>query len=183
MEYKEIFEDDPEYHGKAARFSGKVREITQFLAEWPHTAPVEKPPFESPKKAIYDQPCHLCHAQQIWEQPKKVIQSVPGVEFVDLPESEWCCGSAGIYNVTHYGMAMRVLDRKMNNIEQTGADLLLTANPGCLLQLRYGVNDRGLPMEVKHIVELLDDGTGYQNGHSKDEKCQTCGRKPRPECR
>jgi len=182
-EYREIFEDDPDYHEKAQRFSGKVREITQFLAEWPHTAPVEKPPFETPKKAIYDQPCHLCHAQQIWEQPIKVIQSVPGVELVNLPESEWCCGSAGIYNITHYDMAMRVLKRKMDHIETTGADILLTANPGCLLQLRYGVNERGLPMEVKHVVELLDDGTGYSNGHAKDEKCPTCGRKPRPECR
>lgn len=186
-EYEEILEDEPEYREKAKRFSHKAREITEFLAEWPHTAPVEKPPFETTKRVIYDEPCHLCHAQQVWEQPKKVIRSVPGIEFVKLPESEWCCGSAGIYNITHYDMAMKVLGRKMENIKKTGADIVLTANPGCLLQLSFGVKDNNLPMEVKHIVELLDDGTGcFHDGeataNSSGEKCPRCGRKARPEC-
>jgi glycolate oxidase iron-sulfur subunit len=186
-EYEEILEHEPEYKEKAKAFSHKVREITEFLAEWPHTATVENPPFEGEKKAIYDEPCHLCHAQHVWEQPKKVIKSVPGVDLLNLPEAEWCCGSAGIYNITHYDMSMKVLDRKMSNIENTDADLVLTANPGCLLQLAYGVREKNLPMEVKHVVELLDDGTGCfhdgkaTNGSTK-EACSRCGRKPRPEC-
>ncbi|MGC9327306.1 MAG: (Fe-S)-binding protein [Candidatus Hinthialibacter sp.] len=169
-EYKEIFEDDPEYRDKAKRFSEKVREITEFLAEWPYAAKVEKPPFDSPKKVVYDEPCHLCHAQQVWEQPKQVIRSVPGVDLVDLPEADWCCGSAGLYNITHYDMAMKILDRKISNIKSTGADVVLTCNPGCLLQLDYGVRKKKLPMEVKHIIELLNDGTGYTNGQAGGKK-------------
>ena len=79
-------------------------------------------------------------------------------------------------------MAMKILDRKMGNIAKTGADVVLTANPGCLLQLAFGVKEKGLPMEVKHIIELLDDGTGYSNGKVNGETCPTCGRKPKPEC-
>lgn len=181
-EYEEILHDDPAYRDKAKRFSEKVHEITEFLAQWPHTAKVEKPPFDSPKKVAYDEPCHLCHAQQVWKQPRQVIQSIPGVELVPLPESEWCCGSAGVYNVTHYEMAMKILDRKMNNVAKTGADVLLTCNPGCLLQLGFGVREKGLPMEVKHIVELLDDGTGFSNGKVSGDSCPKCGKNARPEC-
>ncbi|RJP30106.1 MAG: (Fe-S)-binding protein [Candidatus Omnitrophota bacterium] len=153
-EIAEILEDDPDYCEKAHRFSGKVREITEFLGDWPHFKGPEFTP--EPCKAIYDAPCHLCHAQQVWEQPKKLIRQVPGVELLDLPEADWCCGSAGIYNITHTDMAMKILDRKMDHIEKTGADLLLTANPGCYLQLRWGVKNRRLPMQVKHVVEILD---------------------------
>ncbi|MEW6234665.1 MAG: (Fe-S)-binding protein [Candidatus Omnitrophota bacterium] len=157
-EYEEIFEDDEEYKEKSKTFSKKVREITEFLAAWPHYAGSTSS--QPNRKVIYDEPCHLCHAQQVWEQPKKLIRETPGVELLKLPESEWCCGSAGLYNITHHGMAMKILDRKMNNIEKTGADLLVTANPGCLLQLGYGVRERGLKMEVKHVIELLEGGNG-----------------------
>ena len=109
------------------------------------------------RKAIYDAPCHLCHAQQIWDPPKQVIRKAPEVELLDLPEADWCCGGAGVYNITHYDMSMKILDRKMDNIESTHADLILTANPGCMLQLRHGVERRGLTMEVKHVVELFDN--------------------------
>ncbi|MDX9754595.1 MAG: (Fe-S)-binding protein [bacterium] len=173
-EYAEFMEDDPVYHEKAHRFSAKIREITEFLAEWPHYVP---PRNELPNlKVIYDTPCHLGHAQQVWDPHKKLVASVKGVELAPLPEHDWCCGSAGIYNITHHEMAMQVLDRKMDHIEKTGADILLTANPGCLLQLAYGVKERSLDMDVRHVVELLDD-TQNLNG-----KCGKCGRKPRPEC-
>ncbi len=153
-EIEEILEDDPEYREKAQRFSHKTREITEFLGDWPHFKGPEFTP--EPCKATYDAPCHLCHAQQVWEQPLKLIRQVPGIEMVDLPESDWCCGSAGIYNITHSEMALKILNRKMDNLEKTGADLVLTANPGCMLQLNWGVKQRGLPMQVKHVVEILD---------------------------
>ncbi len=180
-EYEEIFEDDPEYKEKAKRFSEKSREITEFLAEWPHyQARSEALPNQ---KVIYDEPCHLCHAQQVWDSPKKLIKETPGVEFVPLPESDWCCGSAGIYNITHYEMAMKVLDRKMEQVANTGANMLLTANPGCMLQLNFGVLERGLNMEVKHVIELLDNHNGLErHTQGSGEKCNICGRKPRPEC-
>lgn len=173
-EYEEILHDDPVYRAKAEKFSPKVREITEFLAEWPHYQPPEN--VLPDLKAIYDAPCHLCHAQQVWDPHKKLMDTVQGVELVDLPESDWCCGSAGIYNITHHDMAMKILDRKMDHIEKTGAGVLLTANPGCLLQLDYGVRQRKLDMEVKHVVEILDD-TQNLNG-----KCAKCGKKAKPEC-
>lgn len=126
-EYEEIFEHDPEYREKAKRFSHKVREVTEFLAEWQHYVGPSMP--KNNERVIYDDPCHLAHAQQVWNQPKKVIESIPGIEFVKLPEGDWCCGSAGIYNITHHDMAMKVLDRKMDNVAKTKADILLTANP------------------------------------------------------
>lgn len=180
-EYEEIFEHDPEYAEKAKRFSEKCFEITEFLGNWEHY--VEPEPYLENKKAIYDDPCHLCHAQQIWDQPKNLVKNIPGVEYVNLPEGEWCCGSAGVYNITHYDMSMKVLKRKMDNIAKLDADYLLTANPGCLLQLEYGVQERKLGMEVKHVVELIDHEQSEEAWRKpKEERCKTCGRKPRPEC-
>ncbi len=160
-EYEEILENDPDYAEKAKCFSRKARDISEFLADWQHTAPTEKSPFDREIKVTYDEPCHLGHAQGVREQPLNLIRRMPGVELVGLPESDWCCGSAGVYNITHYYMAMDVLKKKIDCVEKTGADVLLTANPGCLLQLNYGVKERGLPMEVKHVIELLDDGSGW----------------------
>ena len=154
-EYAEILEDDPIYHEKAKKFSPKVREITEFLAEWPHYVP---PQNELPNLTVtYDAPCHLCHAQQVWNPHKKLLASVKGVKLVPLPESDWCCGSAGVYNITHHDMAMKILDKKMANVKKTGADIILTANPGCLLQLAYGARKNGMKAPVKHVIEMLDD--------------------------
>lgn len=166
-EYAEIFEDDPEYHEKAKHFSAKTREITEFLGDWEHFKGGEIPKPEcrcggegdcgtKPKTVTYDAPCHLCHAQQVWDQPVKLIKQIPGIEYKPLKESDWCCGSAGIYNITNHDMSMKILDKKMKRIEECGADIVLTANPGCMLQLDYGIRKRGLNMEVKHVVEMLD---------------------------
>ncbi len=151
-EYEEILEDDPEYAERAKAFSNKSKDITQFLSEWPH--------FDSKKgsfkgRVCYDQPCHLQHAQGVCKEPHNIIREVRDLEYVQLPESDWCCGSAGTYNVTNYEMSMKILDRKMNNLEKINADILLTANPGCLLQLRWGTMDRNLDMKVMHVTELL----------------------------
>lgn len=182
-EYEEIFEHDPEYAEKAKRFSAKCREITEFLGEWPHYVPPQPMPELKDKKVAYDEPCHLCHAQQVWKQPKNLINSIEGIQFVPLQEAEWCCGSAGIYNITHHDMAMKVLDRKMEHVQQSGADYLLTANPGCMLQLDYAVREQNLPMQVKHVVELIDDEASSEAWKKpKEERCNVCGRKPRPEC-
>ncbi len=171
-EYAEIFEDDPEYREKAKRFSGKAREITEFLGDWEHfkggempspecrcggNGECDAPKQDAPKKKVtYDAPCHLCHAQQVWEQPINVIKQIPDIEFQPLKETDFCCGSAGIYNITNHDMSMKILDKKMERIEENGADIVLTANPGCMLQLDYGIRKHGLKMQVKHVVEMLD---------------------------
>ena len=111
-------------------------------------------------RAAYDEPCHLLHAQQVSAQPRAILASIPGLEVVPLRESDWCCGAAGIYNLTEPGMSREILDRKMDCVAETKADLLVTANPGCLIQLEAGVRKRELPMRVIHLVELLDQAYG-----------------------
>ena len=108
-------------------------------------------------RATYQDPCHLGHAQRIRSAPRKLLAAVPGLELVELKESEICCGSAGIYNVVHNEMAERLLAAKMQRIDETGAEVILTANPGCLLQLRAGAARGARPRRVLHVVELLDE--------------------------
>lgn len=149
-EYGGLLADDPKYAEKAAVFSGKVRDITEFLAS------TELPGLREYKKRVtYHEACHLVHSQKISAEPRKVIRSVPGVDFVDLPESTWCCGSAGIYNITRFDDSMKLLERKMRNIASTGAEIVATANPGCHLQLQYGIRKFGLAIEVVHPVSLI----------------------------
>jgi glycolate oxidase iron-sulfur subunit len=153
-EYSTLFaEEDHDFYEPARRFSSKVRDITEFLASIDFNRN-----FAAMKvRATYQDPCHLGHAQRIQSAPRKLLAAVPGLELVELKESEICCGSAGIYNVAHNEMAERLLVNKMRRIKETGADLILTANPGCLLQLRSGVARSSRPdRRVLHVVELLD---------------------------
>ena len=107
------------------------------------------------KRIAYHDACHLVHGQGIKEQPRKLIQQLPGMEFCELPESTWCCGSAGTYNLTHYDDSMKILARKMGNIKQIHPDVLVTGNPGCLLQLQYGIQKEGLNIELLHTATFL----------------------------
>ena len=96
---------------------------------------VEKPLTAEPQVVTYHEACHLCHGQKIVNQPRELLKSIPGLRLVELAESTWCCGSAGIYNLTQPEMAGQLLERKLDKIEQTGASIVATGNPGCLLQL------------------------------------------------
>ncbi len=151
-EYAHIFEHEPQYAEKAKKFSAKVRDITEFLAENEPTAPLG----QVEGKITYHDACHLAHTQKVTKQPRKVIMEIPGVDYVELPESTWCCGSAGIYNVVRYDDSMKFLNRKIENLKQTNADVVVMANPGCLLQMKYGVEKQKLPIEVIHTVTLLE---------------------------
>ncbi|MGA2610385.1 MAG: (Fe-S)-binding protein [Terriglobia bacterium] len=153
-EYPLLFqEDDRDYLEPAQAFSGKLRDVTEFLAgiDFNKEFAVTK------VRATYQDSCHLGHAQRIRSAPRKLLAAVPGLELVELKESELCCGSAGIYNVVHNDLAEKLLQNKMRRIEETKADLILTANPGCLLQLRAGVSRAGGERRVLHVVELLDE--------------------------
>jgi glycolate oxidase iron-sulfur subunit len=151
-EYAELLHDDPAWRERAARFSAKVRDIMEFLGE----IPLKEPRAVLEQRVSYHEACHLCHAQKVREQPVRVLESVPGVELQPLKESDMCCGSAGIYNLTHNERSMKILDRKMTNIEATEADVVLTGNPGCLLQLDYGRRAAGSDKPVLHPVQVLD---------------------------
>ena len=108
-EYGGLLEDDPEWSARAKDFSRKVRDISEFLA----TIPLEKPKGRLDARVTYHDPCHLRRAQQVWEQPRSLMSLIDGLEFVELPESDWCCGSAGSQLITHYDTSSKVLDRKM----------------------------------------------------------------------
>ncbi len=150
-EYSRIFAEDEEYAERAKIFSQKVKEITEFLSEVGLTMPL----VSVNKKVTYHEACHLVHAQKISRQPRELIQLIPGIEFIELPEATWCCGSAGIYNVVRYDDSMKILNRKIKNLESTGADIVVTANPGCHLQLQYGIKKYGLNMQVMHPISLF----------------------------
>jgi glycolate oxidase iron-sulfur subunit len=152
-EYGDMLAYDTAWAKRAAAFSARVRDISELLASLDGALPTLRP---LRKRLTYDDPCHLIHGQGICRQPRELIKSIPGVEFVELPESDWCCGSAGVYNLINYEMSMALLERKLKHLEKTGAEVLVTANPGCLLQLRAGVRKAKLDVNVLHIAELLD---------------------------
>lgn len=161
-EYPELFETEQQERYEAAKaFSDRVRDATEFLAgiEW-------KQDFSPVKvRTTYQDPCHLGHAQRIRTAPRRLIASIPGVELVELKEAEICCGSAGIYNIVHSDMAERLLRAKMRRVDETEADLILTANPGCMIQLQAGVERSAKPKRrVLHVMELLDEAYRKQRG-------------------
>ncbi len=156
-EYRELLEHDAEYHERAARFVEKVRDVTEFLAS------IELDPRLGPVRvsATYQDSCHLAHGQKIRTAPRALLAAVPELEFRELPFADLCCGSAGIYNVMQAEMADAILRSKFERINAIGADIIATANPGCLLQLRYGAKVYGRGQRVLHVVEILDEA--YRN--------------------
>jgi glycolate oxidase iron-sulfur subunit len=152
-EYGHLLHDDPAWVERGKAFSANVKDVSEFLAGIELNTRDLKPLNIS---VTYQEPCHLAHAQRITAQPRKILRALPGLKLVEMHESALCCGSAGIYNVTEPEMAARLGVRKLDNAEATKADLIVTANPGCHLQLAGGLRTRGSRMQVRHIVEVLD---------------------------
>ncbi|WP_129126509.1 (Fe-S)-binding protein [Geomonas oryzae] len=137
----------------ATSFSAKVRDISEVLAgEAGALKELLKP---LPLKVTYHDPCHIAHCQGIRSQPRALINLIPGIDFRELPEADACCGSAGTYNIEKPEMSDRVLSRKVLNVQKTGADYLVTSNPGCLLQLKKALSEATPPVRVIHLTELL----------------------------
>jgi glycolate oxidase iron-sulfur subunit len=147
---------------RAAAFAATVQDLAEFLAREPLRGPLRT----QSMTVTYHDPCHVVHGQKIRRQPRALLAQLPGVRVIDLPESDWCCGSAGIYNLTQPEMADRLLRRKTRNIESTRAEAVVTANPGCILQIQAGLRDRGLELPVLHLVELLDRAYGGEEDKS-----------------
>jgi glycolate oxidase iron-sulfur subunit len=152
-DYGHWLHDDLEWAERAQRFSAKVRDLSEFLLDLGLNTRDLRP---LPVQATYHDACHLAHGQKIVAPPRQLLQAIPGLEYVELPEANWCCGSAGIYNVTHFDTSLELLDRKIGHLRETGADVVATGNPGCLLQLRFGLRRHRLAMEAVHTVTLLD---------------------------
>ena len=154
--YGTLLADDPAYADRARRFAGSVRDVSEFLA----ASPLRGPLSPVPMTVTYHDPCHVVHGQKIRTAPRQVLAQIPGLRMVDLPESDWCCGSAGIYNLTQPEMATRLLYRKVRHVTSTGAEAVVTANPGCILQIQQGLGEAGSKIKVLHLVEIVDRAYG-----------------------
>lgn len=151
-EYGEILNKDTAYAARAAEFTAKMKDINEFLAS------IELNTAMGPVNAVitYQDSCHLAHGQKIKVAPRKLLKFVPGLKLQEMPMSDLCCGSAGVYNVVQNEMAMRILERKMASIDTTKASIIVTANPGCMIQLMAGSRLYGQGQEVAHVVQILD---------------------------
>jgi glycolate oxidase iron-sulfur subunit len=151
-EYAHLFNEDNTSHSRAQNFSAKMRDISEFLVDLGVTAPLRP----LPVRVTYQDSCHLVHGQKIREAPRQLLRAIPELDFVEMPLADQCCGSAGVYNVTETQTSLEILDRKMDSVQQTKAQIIATANPGCILQLRAGAVLRRTNQEVLHVIELLD---------------------------
>jgi len=162
--YHALLADDPDYADRAVLWDKKVKDIHEWLME----IGIQSPPvlnqslLTSAATVTYHESCHLCHGQKITTQPRQLLRAIPGLKLVELPESSWCCGSAGIYNLVQPEMANELLERKIKHIKSTGAEVVATGNPGCLLQIINGAKQEGLNLRVVHPITLLAEAYRQQ---------------------
>jgi glycolate oxidase iron-sulfur subunit len=163
-EYGHLLHDEPgETRDAATRFQDRVRDVSEVLA----TLGLPEPPYEmdSPRgpsqklRIGYHDPCHLAHGQRVRQEPRRLLKALKNVELIDLPNSDWCCGSAGVYNLTHPAMADAQLERKLDSIRQVTPDIVIASNPGCLLHMKRGAEESGMKVPMMHLVDVL--GVAY----------------------
>ena len=152
-EYGHLLRDDPAYASRASAFSSKVKDISEFLM----SIELNREMGLLNRTVTYHDACHLFHGQKVKQQPRELLSAIPGLTIVNLKESDWCCGSAGIYNITNQEMASQLLERKMNNIFATGSNVVVTGNPGCMMQIALGAQQKGYELAVMHPIQLLDE--------------------------
>jgi glycolate oxidase iron-sulfur subunit len=158
--YPELFEGRDVRNAAARAVAERVRDLVQVLGLDGRAVNATR---AGTVIATYHDPCHASRGQGLVREPREVLRSLPGVEFREMPEADWCCGGAGSYALSHYDLAIRVLQRKIDNVERTGANLLVTSCPACIVHLRFGIRQRGLPVRVCHIAELVAEG-GTRHG-------------------
>jgi glycolate oxidase iron-sulfur subunit len=152
--YGLLLAGDLKYSSRAREWSAKVRDVHEWLSEIGFRKPRIGKSSIAPT-VTYHEACHLCHGQKITRQPREILRALPGVRLIELPESMWCCGSAGVYNITQPEMAAKLQERKVRHIAETGALTVATANPGCLLQLESGLRKFSCKVAVRHPISLL----------------------------
>ncbi len=170
--FTKLLADDPAYAERAKLWDEKVKDIHEWLIQVGRVTPCAPDSTQSkiaahgvtrPAIVTYHESCHLCHGQKITSQPRELLRSIPGLKLTELPESSWCCGSAGVYNLTQPEMADQLLRRKLEHIQATGACTVATANPGCLLQLTNGAKQQGFDLRVVHPITLLAEAYRNEN--------------------
>ena len=159
-EYGDLLRDDPDYADAAREFAAKTQDITEFLAG----LPLERPKAELPWRVTMQDPCHLAHAQRITDAPRQILRSITGLQLTEMVESSLCCGSAGFYSLIQPEMSQRLQRRKIGNALDTGAEVIASANPGCIAQLEQGLRSTEADARVMHVVEILD--AAYQSEHT-----------------
>src|SRR5438034_529588 len=155
-EYGHLLRDDPDYAERAGQFAALVKDAGEFLAGLgliPPSGRIEM-------TVTYQDPCHLAHGQKVRVQPRQLLAAIPGLRLVEMEGADRCCGSAGIYNITHPGMSQELLTEKMAAVGRTGAAAVVAPNPGCMLQLRFGAQRYGPALPVYHLMDLLDRAYG-----------------------
>lgn len=152
-EYDELLEHDPAYAARAKIFVGRMKDVNEFLA----SIDLNLKMGDVREIVTYQDSCHLAHGQGVRSAPRELLRKVPGLTLKEMPMSDLCCGSAGIYNVVHTDMALALLEKKMQSANSTGAGRIAASNPGCILQLRAGVERHGHGQQVSHVVEILDE--------------------------
>ena len=152
-EYRELFANDPAYLEKAQKISALTRDVHEFLTDLPLIPP--KGRIES--TVTYQDACHLANAQRITAAPRQLLDAIPGLKRVELPESSLCCGSAGTYSISEQEMSARLGNRKAKSVVGTGAQIVATGNPGCALQMTNHLRDANSGVKVRYVVELLDE--------------------------
>lgn len=164
-EYDNLLELDPDYALRAREFSEKVKDVSEFLAE----IEVDTSFGTVNKRVTYQDACHLAHGQRVRTQPRALLQAIPGLEFVEMKNSDHCCGSAGVYNIVQAGMAQRVVAPKVMNIDATAADHVVVGNPGCMLQMDNALAASGVRTRSLHTMELLEQAyrAAETNGHAE----------------
>jgi glycolate oxidase iron-sulfur subunit len=151
-EYEHLFAAGTAENDKAHAFRKKMRDVTEFLADLGLSAHLAA----LPVRVTYQDSCHLLHGQKVREAPRKLLRAIPGLELVEMAMADYCCGSAGSYNVTETQTSLALLAEKMKHAHATNAPVIVTANPGCLLQMRAGAEIHSTGQEVVHVMELLD---------------------------
>ncbi len=157
-EYGHLLADDPAYAARAESFARRVKDVSEFLA----SIELAPPTHAVPMRVTYQDACHLVHGQGIRNQPRQLLRAIPGLELVEMMDSDVCCGSAGIYNLTHPDVSTQLLDQKMEHLLATGARAVVAPNPGCSMQLAYGARRKGVELQQLHVVDLLDRAYGHQ---------------------
>jgi glycolate oxidase iron-sulfur subunit len=161
--YAKLLVNDPVYAKRAELWDAKVEDVHEWLAAIKIRSP--KPETQKAMTVTYHESCHLTHGQRVVSQPRELLKAIPALTLVELPEANWCCGSAGIYNLTQPEMANQLLERKLKHIKSTGATVVATANPGCLLQLINGAAKEGLKLRIVHPITLLAEAYRAENSN------------------
>jgi glycolate oxidase iron-sulfur subunit len=152
-DYAHHLRDDSTWSERARAFSARVRDLSEVIQ--PESLMIQR---QLASKVVYQDACHLVHAQRISRQPRDLLRCA-GAELTEIAEAGLCCGSAGIYNVTNPVESRQLQQRKLDNVLERHPDVIVTANPGCLLQLKTGLTERGSHIQVKHLAEVLDEAT------------------------